>query len=155
MFPTMASSLTPPKPCACMILGPRSYELDNFAQFKLRPRQKISHGNAGVWKAWKAKKPAFHPSHTPWKSLRGFPHYHGFDYDYHVSKDRQSPPKTRNQSHSRRKGLVNHVPGLKRKGCPGTLTPLSRFCFCCCFSEEQGRRCGQDTGPQRWGSEDA
>ena len=26
--------------------------------------------NDGVWKAWKAKKPAFHPSHTPWKSLR-------------------------------------------------------------------------------------
>jgi hypothetical protein len=67
-------------------------------------------------------KPAFHPSHTPWKSLRGFPHYHGYDYDYHVSEDRQSPPETRNQSHSHRKGLVNHVPGLKRKGCPGTLT---------------------------------
>src|SRR5271168_2713732 len=82
-----------------------------------------SHGNAGVWKAWKAMKPAFHPSHTPWKSLRGFPHYHGYGYDYHVSEDRQSPPKTRNQSHSHRKGLVNHVPGLKRKGCPGTLIP--------------------------------
>src|ERR1017187_9690379 len=85
---------------------------------------KKSHGNARVWKAWKAKKPAFHPSHTPWKSLRGFPHYHGYGYDYHGSEDRQSPPKTRNQSHSHRKGLVNHVPGLKRKGCPGTLTPL-------------------------------
>ena len=36
-------------------------------------------------------------------------------------EDRQSPPETRNQSHSHRKGLVNHVPGLKRKGCPGTL----------------------------------
>jgi hypothetical protein len=66
-------------------------------------------------------KPAFHPSHTPWKSLRGFPHYHGYGDDYHVSEDRQSQPKTRNQSHSHRKGLVNHVPGLKRKGCPGTL----------------------------------
>jgi hypothetical protein len=84
---------------------------------------KASHGNAGVWKAWKAIKPAFHPSHTPWKSLRGFPHYHGYDDGYHESEDRQSPPKTRNQSHSYRKGLVNHVPGLKRKGCPGTLTP--------------------------------
>jgi hypothetical protein len=30
---------------------------------------KASHGNDGVWKAWKAQKPAFHPSHTPWKSL--------------------------------------------------------------------------------------
>src|SRR5258708_35484717 len=56
----------------------------------------------------------------------GFPHYHGYGDDYYVSEDRQSPPKTRHQSHFRRKGLVNHVPGLKRKGCPGTLTPLSR-----------------------------
>jgi hypothetical protein len=53
----------------------------------------------------------------------GFPHYHRYD-DYYISlKDRQSLPQTRNQSHFRRKGLVNHVPGLKRKGCPGTLTP--------------------------------
>jgi hypothetical protein len=64
---------------------------------------------------------AFHPSHTPWKSPRGFPHYHGYD-DYHVSEDRQSPPRTRNQSHSHRKGLVNHVPDLKRNACPATLT---------------------------------
>jgi hypothetical protein len=35
---------------------------------------KAGHGNDRVWKAWKAKKPAFHPSHTPWKSLR----------DYHI-----------------------------------------------------------------------
>jgi hypothetical protein len=86
-----------------------------------RPRGQTSHGNAGVWKEWKAKKPAFHSSHTPWKSLRGFPHYHGYGDDYHGFEDRQSPPKTRNQSHSHRKGLVNHVSGLKRKGCPGTL----------------------------------
>jgi hypothetical protein len=44
---------------------------------------KTSHGNAGVWKACTTKKPAFHPSHTPWKSLRGFPHYHGYDCGYH------------------------------------------------------------------------
>jgi hypothetical protein len=35
---------------------------------------KAGHGNDRVWKGWKAKKPAFHPSHTPWKSLR----------DYHI-----------------------------------------------------------------------
>jgi hypothetical protein len=35
---------------------------------------KAGRGNERVWKAWKAKKPAFHPSHTPWKSLR----------DYHI-----------------------------------------------------------------------
>jgi hypothetical protein len=58
---------------------------------------------------------------TGGKSLRGFPHYHGYGDDCHISEDRQSPPKTRNQSHSHRKGLVNRVPGLKRKGCPGTL----------------------------------
>jgi hypothetical protein len=29
----------------------------------------VGHGNDKVWKAWKAKKPAFHPSHTFWKSL--------------------------------------------------------------------------------------
>jgi len=72
-----------------------------------------------------SQKAGFHPSHTPWKSLRGFPHYRGFGDDYHVSEDRQSPPKTRNQSRSHRKGLVNHVPGLKRKGCPGTLSHQS------------------------------
>ncbi len=49
----------------------------------------------------------------------------------HVSEDRQSPPKTSNQSHSRRKGLVNHVPGLKRKGCPSTLTRAKRRRFRC------------------------
>ena len=35
---------------------------------------KAGHGNDRVWKAWKAKNPAFHPSHTLWKSLR----------DYHI-----------------------------------------------------------------------
>jgi hypothetical protein len=93
-----------------------------FQRNLARPK-KTSHGNDGVWKAWKAKKPAFHPSHTPWKSLWDFAHYHGYDDDYDVFEDRQSPPKTRNQSHSHRKGLVNHVSGLKRKGCPGTLRP--------------------------------
>jgi hypothetical protein len=35
---------------------------------------KAGRENDRAWKAWKAKKPAFHPSHTPWKSLR----------DYHI-----------------------------------------------------------------------
>jgi hypothetical protein len=42
--------------------------------------------NAGVWKGWKAIKPPFHPFHTPWKSLRGLPHYHGFGDGYHDQK---------------------------------------------------------------------
>jgi len=32
--------------------------------------RKAGHGNDRVWKAWKAMKPASHPSHTLWKSLR-------------------------------------------------------------------------------------
>jgi hypothetical protein len=27
-------------------------------------------GNDEEWKAWKAQMPAFHPSHSSWKSLR-------------------------------------------------------------------------------------
>jgi hypothetical protein len=34
------------------------------------PRRTAGHGNDRVWKAWKAMKPASHPSHTLWKSLR-------------------------------------------------------------------------------------
>ena len=36
--------------------------------------RKAGHGNGRVWEGWKAMKPAFHPSHTLWKSLR----------DYHI-----------------------------------------------------------------------
>src|SRR4051794_14789548 len=44
--------------------------------------------------------------------------------------DRQTPPKTLDQSHFQRRGVVNHVSGLKRKGCPGTLNlaPALRAC---------------------------
>ena len=52
------------------------------------------------------------------------------------------PHSTRTISH--RKGLVTDVSGPQRNACPGTLTPLSVFCFCRCFSEHQGRRCGQE-----------
>jgi transporter family-2 protein len=40
----------------------------------LKCASEAGHGNDRVWKAWKATKPAFHPSPTPWKSLR----------DYHI-----------------------------------------------------------------------
>jgi len=69
-------------------------------------------------------KPAFHPSHTPWKSLRRLPHHDGYDYDYYVSETWQGPPETRDQSHSHRKGFVKHVPSPKGKGCPDTLIPF-------------------------------
>lgn len=80
-------------------------------------------------KPWKCRgmeshKAGFPPFPHPLEIPAGFPHYHGYGYDYHGSEDRQSPPETRNQSHSHRKGLVNHVPGLKRKGCPGTLRAM-------------------------------
>jgi hypothetical protein len=69
---------------------------------KLRAQKTISPKKP--WKCWGMEA---------WKSLRGFPHYHGYGDDHHVSEDRQSLPKTRNQSHSHRKGLVNHVSGAK------------------------------------------
>jgi hypothetical protein len=69
-----------------------------------------------------SQKAGFPPFPHPLEIPAGFPHYHGFDDDYYEIKDRQSPPKTRNQSHSHGKGLVNHVSGLKRKACPGTLS---------------------------------
>jgi hypothetical protein len=31
---------------------------------------KAGHGNERVWEGWKGMKPASHPSHTLWKSLR-------------------------------------------------------------------------------------
>ena len=37
----------------------------------------------GCGKAWKAKKPAFHPFPHPLEIPSGFPHYHGYDDDYH------------------------------------------------------------------------
>jgi len=57
-------------------------------------------------------------------------------------------------SHRRRKGLVTDVSGPQRNVCPGTLTPLSSSSGCFCMSGNQGRRCGQDTDPQRWMAED-
>jgi hypothetical protein len=44
--------------------------------------KKQPNGNDRVRKAWKATKPASHPSHTLWKSLSGLPHSHGLDDEY-------------------------------------------------------------------------
>jgi AraC-like DNA-binding protein len=44
-----------------------AYEVGYESISQLR---KAGHGNDRVWKAWKAMKPASHPSHTLWKSLR-------------------------------------------------------------------------------------
>jgi len=69
----------------------------------------------------------FPPFPHPLEIPAGVPTLPGYGDDYHVFEDRQSPPKTRNQSHSHRKGLVNHVPGLKRNACPGTLSYSAHF----------------------------
>jgi hypothetical protein len=74
-------------------------------------------------------KASFPPFPHSLEILSGFPHYHGF-YGYYVFTDRQSPPQTYNQSHFCRKGLVNHVPGLKRKACPGTLIRTTPYPDC-------------------------
>lgn len=41
-----------------------------FRKLRTSSRATAGHGNDRVWKAWKAIKPAFHPSPTLWKSLR-------------------------------------------------------------------------------------
>jgi hypothetical protein len=77
----------------------------------------------GVWKAWKAMKSAFHPSHTPWKSLRDFAHSHGFDDDCYIFKTGKPRRKPASRATFTARGVVNHVPSPECKQCPGTLTP--------------------------------
>jgi hypothetical protein len=60
-------------------------------------------------------KPASHPSHTLWKSLR----------DSHIptaSTTGYMFPMPVNSNHRHRKGLVTDVSGPQRNACPGTLT---------------------------------
>src|SRR5271155_893657 len=81
--------------------------------------RKAGHGNDRVWKAWKAMKPASHPSHTLWKSLR----------DSHIptasTTGYMSSRAPFNSNHRHRKGLVTDVSGPQRNACPGTLTENS------------------------------
>jgi hypothetical protein len=62
-------------------------------------------------------KPASHPFHTLWKSLR----------DSHISTASTtgyiSFRAPVNSNHRHRKGLVTDVSGPQRNACPGTLTP--------------------------------
>jgi hypothetical protein len=46
-----------------------------------------------------------HPSHSPWKSLRRFPHYHRHDYDEHEYLSKPVKNKTR------RNDAQYHYPG--------------------------------------------
>src|ERR1700710_1665315 len=80
--------------------------------------RKAGHGSDREWKAWKAMKPASHPSHSLWKSLR----------------DSHTPTASTtgiyilsfpfNLNHCHREGVVTDVSGPQRNACPGTLTPL-------------------------------
>jgi hypothetical protein len=45
-------------------------EKRGFRQLHILSTPEAGHGNDRVWKAWKAIKPAFHPSPTLWKSLQ-------------------------------------------------------------------------------------
>jgi hypothetical protein len=78
---------------------------------------KAGHGNDRVWKAWKAMKPASHPFHTLWKSLRipTFPRPRR-RVCYLEAKTRTSKTKSKSAQ-----GAVTNVPGPKRNACPGTL----------------------------------
>src|SRR6202042_235560 len=84
-----------------------------------RPGEEAGHGNDRVWKAWKAMKPASHPSRTLWKSLR----------DSHIptasTTGFMSSHAPFNSKSRHRKGLVTDVSGPQRNACPGTLTDVS------------------------------
>jgi hypothetical protein len=59
--------------------------------------------------------PAFHPSHTLWKSL----------WDSHISTASTTGYMSSyalKPNHRHRKGLVTDVSGPQRNACPGTLT---------------------------------
>jgi hypothetical protein len=112
---------------------------------------KTGHGNDRVWKAWKAKKPAFHPSHTLWKSLR----------DSHIptasAAGCMSCCSPFNSNHRHRKGLVTDVSGPQRNACPGTLTPERGLVslFACAARKPMRVAVAGGNGPLKWVTEDA
>jgi len=96
----------------------------------LNTHSKAGHGNDRIWKVWKAKKPAFHPSHIPWKSLLGFPHSHGLDCG-HVSKvNHKRKARKPDLRLFHRKGLVTDVPGPKCNERSSTLIPQQAWFPC-------------------------
>ena len=120
VFPNCQFVPNPPKHSSTTIttnpsLRIRPIALVDVAVHPASPRRKQGHGNDRVWKAWKAKKPASHPSHTLWKSLRDShiptASTTGYVFSCHL-----------NPNHRHRKGLVTDVSGPQRNGCTGTLT---------------------------------
>jgi hypothetical protein len=101
--------------------------------------RKAAHGNDRVWKAWKAMKPASHPPHTLWKSLRDSHIPTANDWIYIFSC-------LLNSNHRHRKGLATDVLGPQRNACPGTLTPARPGFLTQRIAQELlGRRCGAGT----------
>jgi hypothetical protein len=66
-------------------------------------------------------KPVFHPSHSSWKSLRDSHIPNASTAGDILSSDRAWPAFIQNQSRFPRKGLVNSLPGTKRKSSAGAL----------------------------------
>jgi hypothetical protein len=58
--------------------------------------RKTGRGNDRVWKAWKAIRPAFHPSHTLWKSLRDYHIPTAFDDETNVLRSKAKTNPTLN-----------------------------------------------------------
>jgi hypothetical protein len=126
-----------------MLLGAFRGVVGNF-DFRMRV-SKAGHGNDRVWKA---EKPAFHPSHTLWKSL----------WDSHIPTTstagiylktvRKHSSRVKFKASTAAKGLVTDVPGPKCNGRSGTLSPQPRSGFrihTAKACQSMGRRCGRNT----------
>src|ERR1700733_1496960 len=83
--------------------------------------RKAGHGNDRVWEAWKAMKPASHPSHSPWKSLRDS-HIPTASTTIPISSNRQNQTLNRQLEPLLRKGLVTDVSGPRLTHVPVQLT---------------------------------
>jgi len=60
-------------------------------------------------KSGKTIKLFSHSSHSPWKSLRRFPHYHRLDYDEHYVSENPSNQNRRNDAQYHYPGGPNQM----------------------------------------------
>ena len=84
---------------------------------------KAGYGNDRVWEGWKAMRPASQPSHTLWKSLRGYHIAAATTTGTSIESNGRIPAVNLNLNPRIRKRLVTNVPGLRCNACSGTLTP--------------------------------
>jgi hypothetical protein len=54
---------------------------------------KAGHGNDRVWEGWKAMRPASHPSHALWKSLRDYTFHRFVDEIRYLNRGRHCDAK--------------------------------------------------------------